>query len=56
MSILFGLLVAALGWTTVTRAFHFTDWSVIDYVNLPFHEGGHIFFSPFGTTLHILGG
>ena len=56
MSLLLGLLVAALGWTTFTRAFHLADWSLVDYVNLPFHEAGHVFFSPFGSTLHILGG
>ncbi len=27
-----------------------------DYVNLPFHEFGHLFFAPFGETLSILGG
>ena len=25
-------------------------------INLPFHEAGHIFFSPFGRFLHVLGG
>ncbi|MCE5312743.1 MAG: hypothetical protein LLF86_06275 [Nitrospiraceae bacterium] len=27
-----------------------------DYVNLPFHEFGHLFFAPFGETLSMLGG
>jgi len=25
-------------------------------VNLPFHEAGHLFFSPFGRFMHVLGG
>jgi hypothetical protein len=28
----------------------------LDWVNLPFHEAGHLVFMPFGRTLHILGG
>jgi len=28
----------------------------LDLVNLAFHEAGHIFFTPFGSTLHYLGG
>jgi hypothetical protein len=31
-------------------------WCFLDYVNLAFHEAGHIFFAPLGSTLHILGG
>jgi len=50
------LLLLPVAWTTLTRSFGWSDWSFIDYVNLPFHEAGHIFFSPFGSTLHILGG
>jgi len=30
--------------------------SVLHLVNLPFHEAGHIFFTPFGRILQILGG
>lgn len=29
---------------------------VVDSLNLVFHEAGHPIFSPFGETLHILGG
>ena len=29
---------------------------VLDSLNLVFHEAGHPLFSPFGETLHILGG
>lgn len=32
------------------------DWCFLDYVNLPFHEFGHILFRPFGETMHFLGG
>lgn len=31
-------------------------WCFLDYVNLPFHEFGHIIFGPFGETMHFLGG
>ncbi|MEO6172674.1 MAG: hypothetical protein ABIP02_06110 [Arenimonas sp.] len=40
---------------------HGIDWEIIGSsflhgVNLMFHEFGHLFFSPFGTFMHILGG
>jgi len=31
-------------------------WCFLDYANLPFHEFGHILFSPFGETVQFLGG
>jgi len=31
-------------------------WTFLDWVNLPFHEAGHLFLLPFGETLHFLGG
>ncbi|CAK8724819.1 Zincin peptidase [Candidatus Electrothrix aarhusensis] len=30
--------------------------SFLHLVNTPFHEAGHVFFSPFGSFLHSLGG
>lgn len=32
-----------------------TSW-LLHAVNLVFHEAGHVFFSPFGRFLHVLGG
>lgn len=32
------------------------DSCPIDLVNLAFHEAGHLVFTPFGATLHYLGG
>ena len=29
---------------------------LLDHVNLPFHEAGHIFFTPLGQRMHFLGG
>ncbi len=29
---------------------------ILDYINLPLHEAGHVFFSPFGYTMSIIGG
>jgi hypothetical protein len=50
------LLLLPVAWTTLSLSFGWSAWSFIDYVNLPFHEAGHLFFSPFGSTLYILGG
>jgi hypothetical protein len=33
-----------------------SEWCFLDYVNLPFHEFGHIMFHPFGDTMQFLGG
>ena len=33
-----------------------TGQSVLHLVNLPFHEAGHIIFSPLGQMLHVMGG
>ncbi len=33
-----------------------SSWCFLDYVNLPFHESGHIFFRPFGDTIQFIGG
>ncbi len=46
------------GWSFIL---HGVDWSYIGdsflhYVNLPFHEYGHIFFRPFGTVWMFMGG
>ena len=49
------LLLALLAWWTVRFAFHplddsFAGASFLHLINLPFHEAGHILFSPFGRT------
>jgi hypothetical protein len=33
-----------------------SSWCFLDYVNLPFHEFGHLLFNPFGETIQFLGG
>lgn len=38
-------------WLIFAYEYHF-----IDYVNLAFHEAGHLLFTPLGKTLHFLGG
>jgi hypothetical protein len=55
------LLIALLAWWTVRFAVHPLDGeltadSFLHLVNLPFHEAGHILFSPFGSFLTSLGG
>ena len=47
--------VALLAWT-LTLAGRENPWTFLDWVNLAFHEAGHLFLLPFGGTLHFLGG
>ena len=55
------LLLALLAWWTVGFAVHpvdgeFVGASFLHLINLPFHEAGHILFSPFGTFMTAFGG
>ena len=45
-----------LAWGTLHLLFRPGAGTVMDLVDLPFHEAGHVFLSPFGSTLHLLGG
>ncbi len=36
--------------------FNLSDWHLVDNINLIFHEAGHVIFSFFGETVHVLGG
>jgi hypothetical protein len=47
---------ALLGAWTLLLARRPQPWTPLDWVNLPFHEAGHILLLPFGETLHFLGG
>jgi hypothetical protein len=49
-------LLALLSWWTIRLATADDPWCFLDYVNLAFHEAGHLAFAPFGSTLHVLGG
>jgi hypothetical protein len=51
-------LIAALlaGVWTLRLASEAQPHCFLDWVNLPFHEAGHLFFSPFGHFLYFLGG
>jgi hypothetical protein len=44
-------LALYVAWLALAYEFHF-----LDYVNLAFHEAGHIFLAPFGPVLGMLGG
>jgi hypothetical protein len=46
------------GWVFICKpiASNFAGESFLHLINLPFHEAGHILFSPFGRFLHVLGG
>ena len=55
------LLLALLAWWTVRFAFHpldgeFVSASFLHLINLPFHEAGHLLFSPLGGFMTMLGG
>jgi hypothetical protein len=50
------LLLLPLTWWTFSMGSGAATWCFLDYVNLAFHEAGHLFLSFAGTTLHYLGG
>jgi len=54
--ILRALLLGGAGWLTLRLLAHPGDGCLLDLVNLPFHEAGHVFLAPFGHILHVLGG
>ncbi len=49
-------IVALPVWWAVSLGSGATSWCFLDYVNLAFHEAGHIFLSFAGSTVHYLGG
>jgi hypothetical protein len=51
------LIPASLfAWWTLALAAAERPFTPLDWVNLAFHEAGHQLFSPFGQTLHLMGG
>ena len=40
----------------IYAAFQKSGFLLLDYVNLPIHEAGHLVFAPFGPTLGVWGG
>jgi hypothetical protein len=50
------LLLLLTGWWTLRLLARPADGCFVDFVNLPFHEAGHVFLSPFGHIIHVLGG
>ena len=50
------LLLGGAGWLTLRLLARPVDGCLLDLVNLPFHEAGHVFLAPFGNILHVLGG
>jgi hypothetical protein len=49
-------LISLMGFFFFYMVIKRSGWCFLDYVNLPFHESGHILFTPFGETMHFLGG
>jgi hypothetical protein len=54
ISLMISFVAAGLFW--VHAAMSETGFLLLDYINLPFHEFGHPFFSFFGETMGIWGG
>ena len=54
----FYLLLIIWGWRLMTSsiASNQVGESFLHLINLPFHEAGHLFFSPLGRFLQVLGG
>jgi hypothetical protein len=50
------LVLAPVAWWTLTLGSGAARWCFLDYVNLAFHEAGHLFLAFAGTTMHFLGG
>ncbi len=50
------VLIGIMGTTFFYLAVRGSEWCFLDYVNLPFHEAGHLLFGPFGETFQFLGG
>ncbi|KAB0663882.1 zinc ribbon domain-containing protein [Oryzomonas japonica] len=51
-----GLAVWGVRFMTAPISGEFFNQSFMHLINLPFHEAGHLFFSPFGRFLQVLGG
>lgn len=49
-------LLALLVWWTVSLGTGVSSWCFLDFVNLAFHEAGHLFLGFGGKTLTYLGG
>ncbi len=49
-------LLLVTGWLTIRLAARPGAGCFLDLVNLAFHEAGHVFLTPFGRTVHFLGG
>ena len=49
-------LIALLAFWTARLGSGAQQGCFLDLVNLAFHEAGHLFFAPLGTTMHFLGG
>ena len=54
--LLMGLLIWGVLFIFAGIETNYAGRSVMHFVNLPFHEAGHLLFSPFGTFMRTLGG
>jgi hypothetical protein len=50
------VLLTPLAWWTLMLGTAASTWCFLDFVNLAFHEAGHLLFSFAGSTVHYLGG
>ena len=56
VAVFIGLVVWGYGFITHTWQSNYVAESFMHNINLPFHEAGHLIFSPFGRFMHVLGG
>lgn len=52
------LVLLTWGWRFMSSTIqsNYVGESFMHLINLPFHEAGHVFFSPFGRFMHVFGG
>ena len=50
------LLLLVMAWWTLKMGLAGGSYCLLDYVNLPFHEAGHVLLRWGGRTIHFMGG
>ena len=56
MRVVKGIVLLAFAGYVLRSLLNPSLYVLLDYANLALHEGGHVFFSPFGEVMTIMGG
>ena len=56
MRVVKGIVLLAFAGYVLRSLLNPSLYVLLDYANLALHEGGHVFFSPFGDVMTIMGG